>query len=62
MKVTALEALEKRRTKKNYDSDKKIPKEQLDKILNAELLSTTVCDYQGEDFIVVINKETLVKL
>ena len=62
MKVTALEALEKRRTIKNYDSDKKIPKEQLDKILSAELLSTTVCDYQGEDFIVVINKEILVKL
>ena len=31
MSVTALEALEKRRTIRNYDPDWKIPKEQLDK-------------------------------
>ena len=62
MSVTALEALEKRRTIRNYDPDWKIPKEQLDKILNAALLSPTACDFQGEDFIVVTNKEKLAKL
>ena len=62
MSVTALEALEKRRTIRNYDPDWKIPKEQLDKILNAALLSPTACDFQGEDFIIVTNKEKLAKL
>ena len=62
MSITALEALEKRRTIRNYDPDWKIPKEQLDKILNAALLSPTACDFQGEDFIVVTNKEKLAKL
>ena len=62
MSITALEALEKRRTIRNYDPDWKIPKEQLDKIMNAALLSPTACDFQGEDFIVVTNKEKLAKL
>ena len=62
MSITALEALEKRRTIRNYDPDWKIPKEQLDKIMNAALLSPTACDFQGEDFIVVTNKEKLSKL
>ena len=62
MSITPLEALEKRRTIRNYDPDWKIPKEQLDKIMNAALLSPTACDFQGEDFIVVTNKEKLAKL
>ena len=62
MSITALEALEKRRTIRNYDPDWKIPKEQLDKIMNAAILSPTACDFQGADFIIVTNKEKLSKL
>ena len=62
MSVTALEALEKRRTIRNYDPDWKIPKEQLDKIMHAAVISPTTCDFQGQDFLVVTNKEKISKI
>ena len=62
MSVTALEALEKRRTIRNYDPDWKIPKEQLDKIMHAAVISPTAFDFRGQDFLVVTNKEKLAKL
>ncbi len=62
MSVTALEALERRRTVRNYDPDWQIPKEQMDKIMNAAQISPTACNFQGQDYIVVTNKEKLAKL
>ena len=62
MSVTALEALERRRTVRNYDPNWQIPKETLDKIMHAAQLSPTACDFQGQDFIVVTNKEKLAQL
>jgi len=62
MSLTPLAALERRRTIRNYDPDWKIPKEQMDKIMNAAQLSPTACNFQGQDYIVVTNKEKLVKL
>ena len=62
MSVTPLEALEKRRTIRNYDPDWQIPKEQMEKIMNAAQISPTACNYQGQDYIVVTNKEKLAQL
>ena len=62
MSLTPLEALERRRTIRNYDPDYQIPKEQMDKIMHAAQVSPTACDFQGEDFIVVTNKEKLAQL
>ena len=62
MSITPLEALEKRRTVRNYDPDWQIPKEQMEKIMNAAQISPTACNYQGQDYIVVTNKEKLAQL
>ena len=62
MSVTAIEALERRRTVRQYDPDYEIPKDIMDKIMNAAQLSPTGCDKQGQDYIVVTNKEKLAKL
>ena len=62
MSITPLEALEKRRTVRNYDPDWQIPKEQMEKIMNAAQISPTACNYQGQDYIVVTNKEKLEQL
>ena len=62
MSVTAIDAIEKRRTIRQYDSNYEIPKEVMDKIMNAAQLSPTACDFQGQDYIVVTNKEKLDKL
>ena len=62
MSVTAIEALERRRTIRQYESDYEIPKEIMDKIMHAAQLSPTACDFQGQDYIVVTNKEKLAKL
>jgi nitroreductase len=61
MSVTAIEALERRRTIRQYEPDE-IPKEIMDKIMHAAQLSPTACDFQGQDYIVVTNKEKLAKL
>ena len=62
MSISVLEALERRRTVRNYDPDYIIPKEQLDSIIKATKLSPTAGDLQGEDFIIVTNKEKLSEL
>ena len=62
MSITPLEALERRRTIRNYDPDWQIPKEQMDKIMNAAQISPTACNFQGQDYIVVTNKEKLALL
>ena len=62
MSVSAMEALERRRTIRQYDPNYEIPKEIMDKIMNAAQLSPTACDKQGQDYIVVTNKEKLDKL
>ena len=62
MSLTPLAALERRRTIRNYDPNWQIPKDQMDKIMNAAQLSPTACNFQGQDYIVVTNKEKLAKL
>ena len=62
MSVTAIEAIEKRRSIRQYDPDYQIPQEILDKIMHAAQSSPTACDFQGNDFVVVTNKEKLDKL
>ena len=62
MSVTALEALERRRTVRNYDPNYQIPKEQLEKIMTLAQNSPTACDFQGQDYIVVTDKEKLAKI
>ena len=62
MSVSILEALERRRTIRNYDPDWQIPKEQMDKIMKMAQLSPTACNFQGQDYVVVTNKEKLAKL
>ena len=42
--------------------DKKIPKEVLNKVLEAGILAPTACNYQPERIIVVENNDTLLKL
>ena len=39
-----------------------IPKDQIDKIMHAAQLSPTACNYQGQDCIVVTNKEKLAQM
>ena len=62
MSVTAIEAIEKRRSIRQYDPDYQIPQDILDKIMHAAQSSPTACDFQGNDFVVVTNKEKLDKL
>ena len=62
MSVTALEALERRRTVRNYDPNYQIPKEQIEKIMTLAQNSPTACDFQGQDYIVVTDKDKLQKL
>ena len=62
MSVSVLDALNNRRTVRNYDSEYQIPKEQLDTIIKAGQYSPTACDFQPVDFIVVTNKDLLNKM
>ena len=62
MSVSALEALEHRRTVRNYDPNYQIPKEQLEKIMSLAQHSPTACNFQGQDYLVVTNKEKLAKI
>ena len=58
MSVSAIDALLTRRTVRNYLPDP-IPKEQLEKIMEAAKASPTAGNYQGHDYIFVTNKEKL---
>ena len=62
MSLTPLQALEKRRTIRNYDPNYQIPKEEMDKIMHAAQLSPTACNFQGQDYVVVTNKEKLAQM
>ena len=53
MSLTPLAALERRRTIRNYDPNWQIPKDQMDKIMNAAQLSPTACNFQGQDYIII---------
>ena len=62
MSVSVIDALENRRTIRQYDPEYSIPKETIDKIMHIAQLSPTACDFQGQDYIVVTNKSKLEKL
>lgn len=54
-----IDALNFRRTIRNYDNSFQIPKEQLDEIINAGRNAPTACNTQPFDFIVVKNTKKL---
>ena len=58
MSVSALDAIMRRRTVRNYESEP-IPKDQLEKIMESAKNSPTACNFQGHDYVVVTNKEKL---
>ena len=62
MSVSILDALERRRTVRNYDPNYQIPKDKIEKIMKLAQHSPTACDFQGQDYVVVTNKEKLEKL
>ena len=59
MSVSALEAIERRRSIRQYDQNYQIPQDILEKIMHAAQTAPTAWDYQGHDFIVITNKEKL---
>ena len=61
MSVSALEAIERRRSIRQYDQTYQIPQDILEKIMHAAQSSPTACDYQGCDFIVMTNREKMNK-
>ena len=56
MSVSALEAIERRRSIRQYDQNYQIPQDILEKIMHTAQTAPTTCDYQGHDFIVITNK------
>lgn len=60
--MNAYEALDGRRTVRQYQVDYSIPKNVLEKIVNVVLKSPTGCDIQDIDLVVVTKKEVLSKL
>jgi nitroreductase len=58
----ALAALLRRRTYRQYEPDYQIPKDILEKIVNAALLSPTANNKQGIDLVVVTNRAKLDEL
>ena len=57
--MQALEALNTRRSVRNFDPSFVIPKEDLDKIVSASLNSPTAINLQEHDLIVITNKEKI---
>ena len=57
--MKALEALNTRRSVRNFDPSFTIPKEDLDKIVSAALNSPTAINLQEHDLIVITNKEKI---
>ena len=62
MSVSAIEAIDRRRSIRQYDQNYQIPQDILEQIMHAAQTAPTACDYQGHDFIVITNKEKLDKL
>ena len=58
-KMNALEALQKRRTFRNYDPNWTCPKDVLEQIVNTALDSPSGCNYQGIDLVVITNRDKL---
>ena len=57
--MQTLEALNTRRSVRNFDPSFVIPKEDLDKIIKAALNSPSAINLQEHDLIVVTNKEKI---
>ena len=62
MSKSLLDAIEERRTIRNYDPNKKINQDILEKIMHMAQISPTACDMQGTDFIIVSDQEKLNQL
>ena len=59
MSVSAIEAIERRRSIRQYDQTYQIPQDILEKIMHAAQTAPTACDYQGHDFIVMTNRKKM---
>ena len=60
--MQALEALNNRRSVRNFDPSFVIPKEDLDKIITAALNSPSAVNFQEHDLIVITNKEKIAQI
>ena len=59
MSVSAIEAIERRRSIRQYDQNYQIPQDILEKIMHAAQTAPTACDYQGHNFIVMTNRKKM---
>lgn len=60
--MDTFEAIESRRAIKSFDPNYTIPKQEIDKILSAAILSPTSYNIQNWRFVIITNKETKAKL
>jgi len=60
--MDVFEAIESRRAIKSFDPNYTIPKQEIDKILSAAILSPTSYNIQNWRFVIITNKETKAKL
>jgi nitroreductase len=60
--MDVFEAIEKRRSVKNFDPSHIIPKQQIDKILSAAVLSPTSYNIQNWRFVTIANKDLQAKI
>lgn len=60
--MDVFEAIEKRRSIKNFDPSHIIPKQQIDKILSAAILSPTSYNIQNWRFVTIANKDLQAKI
>lgn len=60
--MDVFEAIEKRRSVKNFDPSHIIPKQQIDKILSAAILSPTSYNIQNWRFVTIANKDLQAKI
>jgi len=60
--MDTFEAIESRRAIKNFDPNYTIPKQEIEKILSAAILSPTSFNIQNWRFVIITNKETKTKL
>jgi nitroreductase len=60
--MDVFEAIERRRAIKNFDPNYTIPRQEIDKILSAAILSPTSYNIQNWRFVVITDKETKAKM
>lgn len=60
--MDVFEAIEKRRSIKNFDQNHAIPKQEIDKILSAAILSPTSYNIQNWRFVTIANKDLQAKI